>query len=205
MYSNFPQIVLGFHGCDKEVAENVIKNQYSLLKSNNNYDWLGHGVYFWENNYKRALEFANEMMNLNREGIKKIKNPSVIGAVISLGNCLNLLDSEYLEFVQLSYDLYSEAQSIAGYPLPVNKPIKSGKDLLLRHLDCAVIEFLHTYNEVMENDPFDSVRGVFFEGDELFPGAGFKEKNHIQVCVRNPNCIKGFFHPRDLDDSFARV
>jgi len=29
------------------------------------------------------------------------------------------------------------------------------------------------------------------------PGAGFKEKNHIQICVRNRNCIKGYFLPRE--------
>ena len=22
------------------------------------------------------------------------------------------------------------------------------------------------------------------------------KKNHIQICIRNPNCIKGFFIPR---------
>lgn len=42
---------------------------------------------------------------------------------------------------------------------------------------------------------FDTVREVFVEGDELYPIAGFKEKNHIQICVRNLNCIKGYFNP----------
>ncbi|HEV9036455.1 MAG TPA: hypothetical protein VGQ51_07545 [Puia sp.] len=44
--------------------------------------------------------------------------------------------------------------------------------------------------------PFDSVRGVFVEGRELYPGAGFQDKNHIQICIRNPNCIRSFFLPR---------
>lgn len=42
---------------------------------------------------------------------------------------------------------------------------------------------------------YDSVRGVFEEGLEPYPGSAFKEKTHIQVCVRNPNCIKGYFAP----------
>ena len=29
--------------------------------------------------------------------------------------------------------------------------------------------------------------------------AGFAEKNHIQICVCNPNCIKGYFLPREID------
>ena len=59
---------------------------------------------------------------------------------------------------------------------------------------------------IMEQKPaFDSIRGVFFEGDELYPGAGFKEKDHIQICIRNPNCIKGYFLPRELIGNFPKV
>ncbi|TSA32147.1 MAG: hypothetical protein D4R64_16610 [Porphyromonadaceae bacterium] len=50
-----------------------------------------------------------------------------------------------------------------------------------------------------------SVRGVFFEGKELYPNSGFREKNHIQICVRNPNCIKGYFLPRNVNNKFLRV
>lgn len=41
--------------------------------------------------------------------------------------------------------------------------------------------------------PFDSVRGAFPEGGEAFPGGGISAKTHIQICIRNPNCIKGSF------------
>ena len=47
-------------------------------------------------------------------------------------------------------------------------------------------------------------RGVFFEGDDLYPNAGFKEKNHIQIAIRNTNCIKGFFIPRELDNKYPK-
>ena len=40
---------------------------------------------------------------------------------------------------------------------------------------------------------FDSVRGMFIEGDRLYENSGFYRKTHIQVCVRNPLCIKGVF------------
>ncbi|MDP8221189.1 MAG: hypothetical protein P9X26_07575 [Candidatus Stygibacter frigidus] len=55
MYSCFPQIILGFHGCDKDLGEEVLKAEKSILKnSQNTYDWLGSGIYFWENNHLRA-------------------------------------------------------------------------------------------------------------------------------------------------------
>jgi hypothetical protein len=43
---------------------------------------------------------------------------------------------------------------------------------------------------------FDTVRCAFLEGAPAFPGAAIKLKNHIQICVRNPNSILAFFLPR---------
>jgi hypothetical protein len=75
----------------------------------------------------------------------------------------------------------------------------------LRDLDCAVFETIHKIRKE-ENDPvYDSIRGVFWEGEELYPNAGFREKDHIQICIRNPNCIKGYFLPRQLDKRFNAV
>ena len=34
----------------------------------------------------------------------------------------------------------------------------------------------------------------------LYDGAGFLDKTHIQICIRNPNCIKGYFIPRKETD-----
>ena len=59
-----------------------------------------------------------------------------------------------------------------------------------------IIEIVHIIREIEEVEAFDSVRGVFFEGNDLYPNAGFKEKNHIQIAIRNPNCIKGYFLPK---------
>ena len=86
--------------------------------------------------------------------------------------------------------------------LPENKRLSGSEDLLMRYLDCAVIEYLHKKRETNNLRQFDTVRGVFIEGEKLFPNAGFNEKNHIQICVRNPNCIKGFFIPREEDINF---
>lgn len=58
MYKKLPNLVLGFHGCNKETYENVIVKGQDLKKSLNSYDWLGNGVYFWEQNYQRAYEWA---------------------------------------------------------------------------------------------------------------------------------------------------
>ena len=198
LYSSRSNLYLGFHGCDKAVGEKILHGD-NLMPSNNSYDWLGHGVYFWENNAQRALQFAEEAQKRNSSSIQE---PLVIGAVLDLGYCLDLTDRECLAELKQSYDALKEAFDKAGRRLPCNKTISKNGDLLLRYLDCAVIEFEHAINKEAHVREFDSVRGVFVEGGELYPGSGIKEKNHIQICIRNPNCIKGYFRPRDIDGKY---
>lgn len=38
---------------------------------------------------------------------------------------------------------------------------------------------------------------MFTEGKEISPGSEIKEKTHVQVCIINPNCIKGLFVPKE--------
>ncbi len=206
MYSKRAGLVIGFHGCDESVRDDVVFNKGSLLKpSANDYDWLGSGVYFWENNYTRALEFANFLKDHPTRNAKiPIRKPSVIGAIIDLGHCLDLLDSEYLNLLKEGYNLLKKSKEAYGMNIPKNVALSNNNDLLLRHLDCAVIETIHKFNKDKGKDEFDSVRGVFFEGSDLYLNAGFKEKNHIQIALRNPNCIKGYFIPRELDSIYNK-
>lgn len=64
----------------------------------------------------------------------------------------------------------------------------------MRRLDCAVIKRLHYIIAANENlQPYDTVRGLFTEGNPLFPGSGFQERSHIQIAVCNFDSIKGVF------------
>lgn len=201
LYSHRSQLVLGFHGCDATLAEEVVLGKKMLKKSDHDYDWLGHGIYFWENNVDRAEQWAEENSKLSSSSIN---TPGVLGAYLELGNCLDLTDSGSLQLLKLPYQTLKETFSLANLDMPVNKdPMKvKSKDRILRKLDCAVITTLHKLTQKAGLPPYDSVRGVFWEGEELYPGAGFREKNHIQIAIINPNCIKGFFLPREVDDTY---
>ncbi len=205
MYSRRSGLILGFHGCDESVAIDVITNQKSLRNSYNVYDWLGHGVYFWENSPERALEFAYFLKDNPLKSKNPIKTPAVIGAVIDLGLCFDLLDYGSLQLLKSSYDVFKSIWEATGRTLPKNRKVGNSEDLLLRDLDCAVFETIHQIRKDSNDTPYDSVRGVFWEGGELYPDAGFREKDHIQVCIRNPNCIKGYFLPRELNNKFNSV
>lgn len=205
MYSTGTGLVLGFHGCDKSVVDKVLNGQQSLRGSNNKYDWLGNGVYFWENSPSRALEYATHLKENPGKAVNPIKEPAVIGAVLQLGYCLDLLDYQNLKLLKLGYEILTESYKASEYSLPKNKVVGDLRELLLRELDCAVIETLHKVRKESKLQPFDSVRGVFWEGKELYPNAGFREKDHIQICIRNPNCVKGYFLPREIDKSHPKV
>jgi hypothetical protein len=203
VYSKIPALILGFHGCDRSVGEEVIRGNRALNRSTNSYDWLGEGIYFWENNPERALEFAVDLKKHPRKDRPTVTEPYVVGAVICLGYCMNLVEKRYLEILKSSYELLIESLHVEKKPIPENKPLKSGKDLLLRDLDCAVINAAVAYHQHDTGEIFDSVRGMFIEGEEIYEKAGFREKNHIQLCIRNPNYIKGYFAPLTPDSKYS--
>jgi hypothetical protein len=166
---------------------------------------LGHGIYFWENSPDRAWEFANFLKDNPLKAKKSINKPSIIGAVIDLGYCFDLLDYGSLQLLKSSYDVFKLIWETSGRILPLNKTVGNSDDLLLRDLDCAVFETFHQIRKATGEDSYDSVRGVFWEGGQLYPNAGFREKDHIQICVRNPNCIKGVFLPRNINKKYKKV
>ena len=50
------RLIIGYHGCDARVADQVIRTGGILQPSENEYDWLGSGIYFWEFGPERAME-----------------------------------------------------------------------------------------------------------------------------------------------------
>lgn len=183
MHKLSTSFILGYHGCSTEVAESVL-NYEDFRPSKNEFDWLGAGVYFWEANPKRGIEYYREMQARKK---KSHEDEAVVGAVIDLGYCLDLTTSRGVDLVRTAYSGFETSLTKIQLELPKNR---LGNDKLLRELDCAVINYLH---ELTSKTPFDTVRGIFQEGEEIYPGAGFREKTHIQIAVRNPDCIKGVF------------
>jgi len=195
MYSSKPTIVYGFHGLDKDIAMDILNMKSEFNLSHNNYDWLGDGIYFWENNYERAKQYAIESA---KRKDSTIKTPFVLGVVLDLGNCLDLLDQKYLDFLAEAYCEFESYTKELNINLPKNTPFgQNDLDLKKRELDCAVIRHAHIIAEEV-GERFDSVRAAFLEGEPLYEGAGFKKENHIQIAILNENCIKGVFLPREL-------
>lgn len=197
MYERLPDLVLGFHGCSKETMETLVCKNGSMKNSRNKYDWLGNGMYFWENSYQRAYDWARNKYDES--------DASVVGAVICLGRCLNLTDYHSSDILRRGYEMLEARCNAVGKDMPSNGKKNKNGDVLLRDLDCAVIQQIHDYHRQQNLPAYDSVRGIFVEGGVAYPGAEFQEKTHIQLCVVNPNCIKGFFIPRMPDEKYTIV
>jgi len=211
-----PGIVVGFHGCDQSVFDQAIQKGAHLSSSENDYDWLGHGIYFWEGSFERALEWAKKKPEINK--------PSVVGAFIKLGNCIDLLDSEHLKQVKSTYEILKSECEELKKDLPQNRRLIDNISFV-RELDCKVMLRLQQLNNELiaddlglddttgqnkrkiQNHPqfIDTVRGMFPEGGELYDGAGFRAQNHIQLCIINPNSIIGYFNPIQRNSWYKEV
>lgn len=193
MYSAKPALIYGFHGLDKTVAFKILTHEEEFEHSINKYDWLGSGVYFWENNLERAYQFAEES---SKRDSKKIKSPYVLGAILDLRNCLDLLDQKHLDFLKESFDHMQKSILAEGKDMPRNSSFGSNDfDFKRRELDCATIRYA-VQLAIDAGQPFDSVRAAFHEGGLLYETSGFSRKSHIQIAIINPDCIKGIFIPR---------
>jgi len=187
--SKYQRMIIGYHGCDKSVTDGVLLKGAKLRKSENDYDWLEKGTYFWEHGPERALEWAQASARINDQ--------SVLGAVIHLGNCFDLLDTAHTQLLAKLYPVYRETCQKLNRTIPKNMP-SSGEahgDLLKRHLDCAVINWVLDLLEKRENCHFHTVRCVFSEDVPVYEGSKIHLKSHIQIAVRDPSTIIGYFKP----------
>src|SRR5690349_7385499 len=131
MYPAKPGFTIGFHGCDHVVKRRVVSGVTTLIPSNNTYDWLGNGIYFWENNQQRALDFATEQKQ--RKGKKaRIRRPAAIAAVLDTGFCLDLLNAEYIKLLKDSYETFFDICQFLGVWMPSNRSVANSTEILLR-------------------------------------------------------------------------
>jgi hypothetical protein len=183
----FARLVVGYHGCTEGFAKGLLlgkKPVRAWQPSTNDWDWLGHGIYFWEHAPERAWRWARERYRTKRQ------RPAVLGAYIQLGRCFDLLNEPITAVLGGTYQRLARAFAAEVRPLPQNR----GREGKLRDLDCLVINRCIA-DLLQRGKEYDTVRGAFLEGPPVYPGAGFSRESHIQITVRNSACILGIFQP----------
>lgn len=181
----YDRTVIAYHGCDAETAERLLSGE-PFKRSQNDYDWLGSGIYFWEYGADRAPRFAHD-----QKARRKVDTPAVVGALIQLGRCFDLMDTRFTEELPMAFELFRKVHEYRGTPLPENRLTP---DKLLRHRDCAVLNF-YLDRLPTGSESYDTVRCGFVEGPPAFEGSGIRQRSHVQLAVRNPACVLGVFRP----------
>lgn len=177
--NRFSRVVLGYHGCALEYAEALIHGEVAVAAwqfSANPYDWLGHGIYFWEFAPARAQAWGD--------------HAGVVGAVIQLGTCLDLTDIDNTALLAGQYEVIHRLFKRRGTPLPENKDKR-------RDLDCLVVNGLMGATKRKGGTRFQTARCPFLEGAPAFPGSGILRESHVQIVVRDTSCILGVFRPNE--------
>jgi hypothetical protein len=192
---DYSRFVVGYHGCDAALARKVLLGDANLSPSANSYDWLGQGMYFWEHGPARAMQFA---VGEAKRKPAKVREPGVVGAYIYLGNCFDLLDVDYTAVLAAVYPSFIEDLRSRGEEPPKNEKQRSDGTKLFHALDRAVIEFAIKFIEELDGKKFDTVRGAFWEGEKAFHGSEIHTQSHIQIAVRNPDSVLGYFRPKTV-------
>jgi len=173
---DYDRTVVAFHGTSKRTAEKLISG-HPFDQSENDDDWLGHGIYFWEYAPQQAWWWADRRYD---------KEAAVVGALVRLGRCIDLLDPSNADLLlHADRDLDLALKSV-GKKLPSNANNH-------KYRDCAVFNYLFASMKQSSFVP-DSTRAVFVPMQagrlpRLWERSGVFHGAHIQLSVREPNNI----------------
>jgi hypothetical protein len=139
---------------------------------------LGHGIYFWEYAPQQAWHWARRRY--------KGEDIAVLGCMLRLGNCFDLLDPENAHKLKGFHDKLLQVLDVTGRKPPKNV---RGK----KRLDCAVFEYANAWF-AREGENLDSIRAVYVPTSgkqRLWSQSWLYHETHVQLCIRNPRCILG--------------
>jgi hypothetical protein len=183
-YSDYHRTVVAHHGTRLSTAREIVLGNRPFIPSRNGDDWLGHGIYFWEYAPQQAFEWA-KARSLKFKWDEEI---AVLGSMIRLGNCFDLLDPLNVKNLSSYYQSYIDTFN----QTPDVKPEVNFK--ANKRLNCAVFNYTHGFLET-EGTSIDTYRAAFIltpdRNDRIWAGSGINNRSHIQICVRNPESILG--------------
>ena len=164
-------LATGFHGTHVNHVDSILSQ--GLLYSTNEWDWLGDGVYFFQDSPLRAREWAEQHHGTS--------NAAVLQATIRLENCVDLLDIAWWPTLSSSHRQFVEREKV----LP-KQTATSGA----HRLDRAVLNYMVTVL-AESGQTVRCLRAAFVEGERLFPASALYSRSHVQIAVRDPLLIEG--------------
>jgi hypothetical protein len=194
--------VVGYHGTTAEVAAKILSGSEPFQSSTEEHHWLGSGgVYFYQDGPGLARQWARWKIRHDPSiGYK------VIGAKITLQNCIDLIDIHWWPFVKDIYQALLHQCMVKGVQMPVQierqlyEAIWSyrDKDGKLRAdpeeigkswLDCAILDLLR--KKIFDNghERVKTVRSLFSDGKRVYRKSNFFELNRVEILVIDKTLI----------------
>jgi hypothetical protein len=165
--------VYGFHGTSIEAASSILEGGFR--SSRNEYDWLGDGVYFFQDAPTRAWEWATALFGAEA---------AVVGARIRCdpNEWMDLLDIRWATTLADVHDAFLAELKRSDLPLP-------RQTTGAHRLDRAVINYAVGILE-QQQVIIRAVRAAFAEGASVFPGSALFDRAHVQIAVRDMTLIE---------------
>ncbi|MBU5437774.1 hypothetical protein KQI42_07130 [Tissierella sp. MSJ-40] len=155
--------IIGFHGTRREFADSILQSERFKI-SKDDEEWLGPGVYFFENDIKQAYYYCIKA--------KKFKSWAILRSDIQANIIMDLTDLETLE----RFEEVAEAIKNRYYKRSDGKPRKLLNSVVL--------------NIIYKAEEYDLVRAVFpVPSTRCIPRTNIMPMQ-VQLCVRNLQCIK---------------
>lgn len=177
------KILIGYHSTLKENGKNILKNGFEISESKDDkYEWLGDGIYFWEDDYY-AVQWNIISMEKNHEPktIKNLENYEIIKSKL-LVNKLKLFELSspegsivYNEFKKRLIDMFIKNGYIEQIEELESKSDKFWINLLE---DNAFFEEFDVITAIYKNE-----KNVEEYKDDIVLNA------QKQICVKNKKCI----------------
>lgn len=155
--------IVGFHGTTKKSAKSILQSN-NFIVSKDDEEWLGPGVYFFEDDIRQAYYYCVKA--------KKICNWSILKSDIYAKVIIDLVDTETLEYFEII----------------LNKV----KSRYLKRADGRPRKLMNSVilNIMYEAEPYDVVRGIFQVPSTRYLPRTNLMRLQKQICVRNLDCIK---------------
>jgi hypothetical protein len=164
-------VLRGYHGTSATRAAVILRDGF--LPSDNEYDCLGDGVYFFEDGLAQAVAWATRAHP---------SEPAVVQADLRLEDCMDLKDSVgWVPLLARAHDEVLRVSRERGLALPRQTGAAHRLDRVLIEVTVAILE--------REGTRIRAVRAVFAEGPPAFPGSFLSEGSHVQVAVRDTDLI----------------
>lgn len=187
--------VIGYHGTTERNADLILADGFAL--SENSWDWLGRGVYFFEAAPSMALQWAVDY--IRRKQLNDM--PAVLSAEIDLSSSIDLLDDVWDDAIKeaaekLERDGRCERQHglrlrstksrkavvVCDYEMPPDSNRRN-------HCDCQVINAV--WGDAKDRGfTASSIRAPFVLGRQLFSNSYLFNESHVQIAVIDQACLR---------------